>query len=103
MFHNFELRMFAVGNDVLSIQLAIGDDLGQRIHNLRIWTDRIRGDDVDIRQTHGLGDRLAAGQELFAFVYVFNLGFFSNHRNLLTFLARALFSAEWYEFAFHKF
>src|SRR2546425_6655834 len=62
--------MFAVGNVVLGIQFAIRDDLGEGVHNLCIWPDRIRGDDVHIRQPHGLRDRLAAGQQILAFVNV---------------------------------
>ena len=79
VFYDFELRMFAVGNDVFGIQLAVRNDLGEGVHDLRVWTNRIRGDDVDIRQTHRLGNRLTAGQQIFTFVDVRCFGLFSNH------------------------
>ena len=79
MFHNFELRMLAVGDDVLGIQLAIGNDFGEGVHNLCIWTNRISSDDVDVCQTHRLSDGLAACQQIFAFVDICCFGFFSNH------------------------
>ena len=51
---DFELRVLAVGDDVLGIEFPIRDHLRQLIHYLGIGSDRIRGNDVDIGQFDGM-------------------------------------------------
>ena len=62
MFDNFELRMFAVGDDIFRVQFPIRDDFGQGVHHFGVRTNWIRGNDVDVGQTHRLGDGLASRQ-----------------------------------------
>ena len=55
-----QLRVLAVGDDVLGVQLAIRHHLRQRHHRGGVRTDRIRGDDVDIGVLRRLRRRDAA-------------------------------------------
>ena len=51
---DFELRVLGIGNDVLGVELAVRDDLRQRVHHLGVGTDRVRRDDVDVGQLDAL-------------------------------------------------
>jgi hypothetical protein len=55
-----QLRVLAVGDDVLGVQLAVRDHLCQRHHRGGVRTDRIGGDDVDIGVLRRLRGRDAA-------------------------------------------
>src|SRR5207253_6788871 len=63
--HDLELARLAVGYDVLDIHIAVGDELRCGLHHAVARADRIRGHHVDVGEPDGLGDRLAAGRELF--------------------------------------
>ncbi|MBI3261711.1 MAG: hypothetical protein HYZ58_01000 [Acidobacteria bacterium] len=64
---DLELRVLGVGDDVFGVELAIGDDLRQRVHHLGVRTDGIGRDDVDVRQPDALRHRLTPVQQLFPF------------------------------------
>ena len=55
-----QLRVLAVGHDVLGVELAVRHHLRQRHHRRGVGTDRIRGDDVHVRVVRGLRRRHAA-------------------------------------------
>ena len=62
MFDDLELRVLTIGDDIFGVQFAVGDDFRNGIHHFRVGADRIRGDDVDVREANRLGDGLATVQ-----------------------------------------
>ena len=55
-----QLRVLAVGDDVLGVELAVRHHLRQRHHRGGVRADRIRGDDVDVGVLRRLRGRDAA-------------------------------------------
>src|SRR5205085_1635639 len=51
---------------VLRVELAVGDDLREHVHDFGVRANRVRRYHVDIREADGLRNGLAAGQQLFA-------------------------------------
>jgi len=49
-----QLRVFAVGHDVLGVELAVRHHLRERHHRRRVGPDRIGGDHVDVGVLGGL-------------------------------------------------
>src|SRR5581483_2989214 len=62
--HDLELAVLAVGDDVLDVHLARGDELRGGLHDAVVRTDRVRRHHVDVRETDRFGDGLAARCEL---------------------------------------
>src|SRR5207249_3948170 len=62
--HDLDLAVLAVGDDVLDVHLAVGNELGRGMHHAVVRTDRIGGHDVDIGEADRFGDGLASGREL---------------------------------------
>ena len=83
---DLELRMLAVGHDVLGVELAVGDDPGEVVHHLRVRADRVGRDDVHVGQADGLRHRLAAGEQLLPLVRDGLLG--ESHRVATSFRVR---------------
>src|SRR5262249_14700613 len=63
VFNDLKLGVLAVGNDVLGIELTVGDELGDGVHHLGIRSYGVGSNDVHVRQPHCLRHRLTAGQE----------------------------------------
>ena len=55
-----QLRVLAVGHDVLGVELAVGHHLRERHHGRGVGPDRVRRDDVDVGVLGGLRRRDAA-------------------------------------------
>src|SRR5262249_57496503 len=66
---DLELRVLAVRDDVLGVELTVGDQFRERVHHLGIGTDRISGDHVHVRQAHAMRDGLTAVYTLFTLLY----------------------------------
>ena len=64
--HDLELRVLAVGDDVLGVEVAVGDHARQEVHHFGVGPDRVSRDDVHVGQAHAVGDGLAAGQQVLA-------------------------------------
>jgi len=62
--HDLELAVFAIGDDVLDVHLAVRDELRGGLHHAVVRADRVRGHDVDVSKADRLGDRLTAAHEL---------------------------------------
>jgi hypothetical protein len=58
---DLELGVLALRDDVLALELAVGDELRDGLHDAVVGPDRVRGRHLDVRQAHGLGDGLRAG------------------------------------------
>jgi hypothetical protein len=68
---DLKLRVLGFGDDILAVQLAVGHQLGHVLHHRVVRPDRIGGDDVDVGQFAGHGDRLAAADQRFLFLLGF--------------------------------
>ena len=55
-----QLRMFAIGHDVLGVEFSVGHHLRQSHHRCRVWPDGVGRDHVDIGVLGGLRRRDAA-------------------------------------------
>src|SRR6059058_1461170 len=60
---DLELRVLALGDDVLAIHLTVGDQLRHVLHHRVVGPDGIGGDDVDVGELARHRDRLAARDE----------------------------------------
>jgi hypothetical protein len=60
---DLELAVLALGHDVLGLQLAARDLLGDRLHDGVVRPDRVRGDHVQVGEGQRLGDGLAPGDQ----------------------------------------
>ncbi len=56
--HDLELAVLAFRDDVLGLQMAVGDLLGDRLHDRVVGPDRVRGHHVEVGQGQGLGTGL---------------------------------------------
>ena len=61
---DLELGMFALGDDEFAVEIAVGNHLGNVLHDGVVGPDRVGRDDVDIGQPAGVGDRLGAADQL---------------------------------------
>jgi hypothetical protein len=65
---DLELRVLAVGDDVLGVECSVSDQLRERVHDFGVRPDRISRDHVDVSQAYALRDRLTAVEQLLALV-----------------------------------
>src|SRR5579875_56275 len=65
---DLELAVLAVGDDVLGVELAVGDQLRDLVHHLRVGADGVCRDYVHVGQPHTVGHGLTAGEQLLGLV-----------------------------------
>jgi hypothetical protein len=71
---DLELGVLALGDYVLALELAVGDELGDRLHDAVVGADRVRSRHLDVGQAHRLGDGLRAGHQLLFLLRLLALG-----------------------------
>ena len=59
--HGAHRGVFAFDGDELGVDFAVGDILGEDLHDLGLRGDGVGGHDVGIDLAHRFGDRLVAG------------------------------------------
>src|SRR6266540_1830411 len=62
--HDLELAVLSVGDDVLDVHLAVGDELRGGLHHAVVRADGVRRHHVDVGEADGFGDGFAARREL---------------------------------------